>query len=70
MYNVLTCNFIGHINNILNKTSEWNVWLKCPYVPCQASVGRDMIESFAFEEEKTKYDRYLLKSYVEDNKTV
>ncbi|VVA90132.1 unnamed protein product [Arabis nemorensis] len=58
------------INNIFNKSSEWNVWLKCPYVPCQASVGRDMIESFASEEEKTKYDRYLLKSFVEDSKAM
>ncbi|KAJ4867819.1 putative E3 ubiquitin-protein ligase ARI12 [Raphanus sativus] len=35
---------------------------------CPASVGRDMIERFASEKEKTKYDRYLFRSYVDGSK--
>lgn len=69
---ILTCNFIGHINKIIGESppAEINVWLVCPYKDCPASVGRDMIERFASEEVKSKYDRYLLRSYVEESKTV
>ncbi|KFK42920.1 hypothetical protein AALP_AA1G055600 [Arabis alpina] len=69
-HRVCTNCWTSHISKVFNETSKWNVWLKCPYVPCQASVGRDMIESFASEEDKTKYERYLLKSYVEESKTM
>ncbi|OMO92793.1 Zinc finger, C6HC-type [Corchorus capsularis] len=43
--------------------------LRCPDPLCNAAIGRDMIDKLATTEEKQKYSRYLLRSYVEDNRT-
>ncbi|KAL5990969.1 hypothetical protein ACLOJK_011875 [Asimina triloba] len=43
--------------------------LRCPDPSCGAAVGQDMINMLASDEDKEKYSRYLLRSYVEDNKT-
>ncbi|WZZ56633.1 hypothetical protein YC2023_056740 [Brassica napus] len=60
----------SHINKRINEIADvdWYGTLKCPY--CPASFGWDMIESFACEEEKTKYYRYLFRSYVEGSKVI
>ncbi|KAJ4723272.1 RBR-type E3 ubiquitin transferase [Melia azedarach] len=42
--------------------------LRCPDPSCRAAVGQDMIEMLASNEDKQKYSRYLLRSYVEDNR--
>ncbi|XP_010522193.1 PREDICTED: probable E3 ubiquitin-protein ligase ARI7 isoform X2 [Tarenaya hassleriana] len=42
--------------------------LRCPHPSCPAAVGQDTISRFASEEENEKYDRYFLRSYVEDNR--
>ncbi|KAA3485608.1 putative E3 ubiquitin-protein ligase ARI7 [Gossypium australe] len=42
--------------------------LRCPDPSCNAAVGKDMIDKLATSEEKEKYSRYLLRSYVEDNR--
>ncbi|KAJ4914530.1 putative E3 ubiquitin-protein ligase ARI12 [Raphanus sativus] len=62
----------SHINNSINEIPDvdWYWTLKCPYGICPASVGRDMIERFASEKEKTKYDRYLFRSYVNGSKVM
>ncbi|WOK96608.1 putative E3 ubiquitin-protein ligase ARI7 [Canna indica] len=44
--------------------------LRCPDPSCHAAVGRDMINKLAGRKEKDKYARYLLRSYVEDNKKI
>lgn len=44
--------------------------LRCPDPSCNAAVGQDMINLLASEDDKEKYARYLLRSYVEDNKKV
>ncbi|XVE84593.1 hypothetical protein DITRI_Ditri17bG0025100 [Diplodiscus trichospermus] len=41
---------------------------RCPDPSCNAAVGQDMIDKLAPCEEKEKYSRYLLRSYIEDNK--
>ncbi|RID68307.1 hypothetical protein BRARA_C00475 [Brassica rapa] len=41
---------------------------KCPEPSCPVAVGRDMVEKLASFEAKDKYDRYFLRSYVEENK--
>uniref|UniRef100_A0A1J3K711 RBR-type E3 ubiquitin transferase n=1 Tax=Noccaea caerulescens TaxID=107243 RepID=A0A1J3K711_NOCCA len=71
-HRVCTCCWTRHINKIIGESppAEINVWLVCPYKDCPASVGRDMIERFASEEVKSKYGRYLLRSYVEESKTM
>ncbi|KAJ0977173.1 hypothetical protein J5N97_012647 [Dioscorea zingiberensis] len=42
--------------------------LRCPDPSCGAAVGQDMINSLASDEDKEKYSRYLLRSYIEDNR--
>ncbi|KAG1331301.1 RBR-type E3 ubiquitin transferase [Cocos nucifera] len=42
--------------------------LRCPDPSCSAAVGQDMINILATDEDKEKYSRYLLRSYIEDNR--
>lgn len=42
--------------------------LRCPDPPCGAAVGQDMINTVASKEDKDKYARYFLRSYIEDNR--
>ncbi|KAG6477854.1 hypothetical protein ZIOFF_061286 [Zingiber officinale] len=42
--------------------------LRCPDPSCGAAVGQDMIDLLASHEDKEKYSRYLLRSYIEDNR--
>jgi hypothetical protein len=44
--------------------------LRCPDPCCRAAVGQDMINLLAPDEDKEKYSRYLLRSYVEGNRKV
>ncbi|KAJ0240265.1 E3 ubiquitin-protein ligase ARI11 [Hirschfeldia incana] len=43
--------------------------IKCPEPSCYAVVGQDMIDTFiTIEEDKEKYYRYFLRSYVEERR--
>ncbi|XP_038986793.1 probable E3 ubiquitin-protein ligase ARI8 [Phoenix dactylifera] len=42
--------------------------LRCPDPSCSAAVGQDMINVLTTDEDKEKYSRYLLRSYIEDNR--
>ncbi|KAL6970773.1 putative E3 ubiquitin-protein ligase ari7 [Sarracenia purpurea var. burkii] len=42
--------------------------LRCPDPSCGAAVGQDMISLLVSNEDKEKYARYLLRSYIEDNR--
>ncbi|MQL94197.1 hypothetical protein Taro_026855 [Colocasia esculenta] len=42
--------------------------LRCPDPTCGAAVGQDMINALVSGEDKVKYSRYLLRSYIEDNR--
>lgn len=44
--------------------------LRCPNPSCGAVVGQDMINALASDEDKEKYYRYFIRSYVEDNRKV
>ncbi|KAL1536437.1 putative E3 ubiquitin-protein ligase ari7 [Salvia divinorum] len=44
--------------------------LRCPNPSCGAAVGQDMIDKLASHEDKEKYHRYLLRSYVEDSRKI
>ncbi|KAF7132220.1 hypothetical protein RHSIM_Rhsim09G0029900 [Rhododendron simsii] len=41
--------------------------LRCPEPSCGAAVSQDMIDRLVSEEDKERYARYLLRSYIEDN---
>ncbi|XP_060172203.1 probable E3 ubiquitin-protein ligase ARI7 isoform X2 [Lycium barbarum] len=42
--------------------------LRCPDPSCDAAIGQDMIDRLTSGEDKDKYYRYLLRSYIEDNR--
>ncbi|KAF5942063.1 hypothetical protein HYC85_019705 [Camellia sinensis] len=42
--------------------------LRCPDPSCCAAVGQDMINMLASNEDKEKYARYIVRSYIEDNR--
>ncbi|CDP17667.1 unnamed protein product [Coffea canephora] len=44
--------------------------LRCPQPSCGTPVGQDMINSLASDEEKKKYDNYLVRSFIEEKKTI
>lgn len=44
--------------------------LRCPDPSCDAAIGQDMIDTLTSGEDKDKYNRYLLRSYIEDNRKV
>ncbi|KAL3523288.1 hypothetical protein ACH5RR_016122 [Cinchona calisaya] len=42
--------------------------LRCPVPSCYAAVGQDMISLLVLREDKEKYNRYFLRSFIEDNR--
>lgn len=44
--------------------------LRCPDPSCDVAIGQDMIDTLTSGEDKEKYYRYLLRSYIEDNRKV
>lgn len=44
--------------------------LRCPDPSCSAAIGLDMIKKLANNEDKKKYNRYFIRSFVEDNRKV
>lgn len=44
--------------------------LRCPEPTCDAAVGQDMVDSLASKKHKEKYHKYLIRSYVEENRKI
>lgn len=59
----------GYIGTSIND-GPGCLMLRCPDPACGAAVDQDMINLLASAEDKDKYDRYLIRSYIEDNKKV
>ncbi|KAJ4956438.1 hypothetical protein NE237_013221 [Protea cynaroides] len=57
----------GYVSTSIND-GPGCLMLRCPDPSCGAAVGQDMINLLASNEDKEKYSRYLLRSYVEDNR--
>ncbi|GKV29066.1 hypothetical protein SLEP1_g38037 [Rubroshorea leprosula] len=57
----------GYISTAIND-GPGCLMLRCPDPPCRAAVGQDMINAFVSDEDIKKYSRYLIRSYIEDNK--
>lgn len=60
---------LGYISTSIND-GPGCLMLRCPEPTCGSAIGQDMINLLASEEDKQKYARYLLRSYIEDNKKV
>lgn len=59
--------WIGYIHTSIND-GPGCLTLRCPDPSCSAAVGEDMVLSLVSDEDRAKYTRYLLRSYVEDNR--
>lgn len=64
-----TFRVLGYIGTAIND-GPGCLMLRCPDPSCGAAVGQDMIDGLSSDEDKQKYSRYLLRSYIEDNKKV
>lgn len=60
---------LGYISIAIND-GPGCLMLHCPDPSCGAVVGQDMINILASDEDKEKYSRYFIRSYVEDNRKV
>lgn len=60
---------LGYIGTAINDGPGCLV-LRCPDPSCAAAVGQDMINALASDEDKEKYFRYFIRSYIEDNRKV
>lgn len=65
----LFCSVSGYFSSSIND-GPGCLMLRCPDPSCCAAIGRDMINNLASDEDKKRYARYLLRSYIEDNKQV
>lgn len=63
------CNacWTGYIHTSIND-GPGCLSLRCPDPSCSAAVDEDMVLSLVSDEDRAKYRRYLLRSYVEDNR--
>ncbi|XP_038990890.1 probable E3 ubiquitin-protein ligase ARI8 isoform X2 [Hibiscus syriacus] len=57
----------GYISTAIND-GPGCLMLRCPDPSCAAVVGQDMINVLASDEDREKYSRYFIRSYVEDNR--
>ncbi|CAA7400458.1 unnamed protein product [Spirodela intermedia] len=57
----------GYIGTSIND-GPGCLMLRCPDPDCSVAIGQGMINVVATEEDKKKYARYLLRSYIEDNR--
>lgn len=59
----------GYIGTSIND-GPGCLMLRCPDPSCGAAVGQDMVNNLASNDDKVKYNRYFLRSFVEDNRKV
>jgi ariadne-1 len=59
----------GYIHTAIND-GPGCLSLRCADPPCEAIVGEDLVYELVSEDDRRKYSRYLLRSYVEDNRKV
>ncbi|CAG7891500.1 unnamed protein product [Brassica rapa] len=57
----------GYITTAINDGSGC-LMQKCPEPSCHVAIGRDLVEKVVSEEDLRKYDRYFLRSYIEESK--
>ncbi|KAH6834379.1 IBR domain-containing protein [Perilla frutescens var. hirtella] len=57
----------GYIGTSIND-GPGCLMLHCPDPSCGAAVGHDMVNELASKDDKEKYNRYFLRSFIEDNR--
>jgi hypothetical protein len=66
---ILSFSSLGYIGTAIND-GPGCLMLRCPDPSCGAAVGQDMIKLLTSHEDKEKYSRYFIRSYIEDNRKV
>ncbi|MCO5548081.1 hypothetical protein L7F22_001538 [Adiantum nelumboides] len=66
-HNFCTSCWAGYIHTAIND-GPGCLTLRCPDPNCHAAVGEDMVLSLVSDDDREKYSRYVLRSYVEDNR--
>lgn len=69
VFTVFSLILLGYISTAIND-GPGCLLLRCPDPSCGAAVGQDMINLVASNEDKEKYSRYFIRSYIEDNRKV
>ncbi|CAK9149762.1 unnamed protein product [Ilex paraguariensis] len=59
----------GYITTAIND-GPGCLMLRCPDPSCGAAVGQDMVNVLASHDDMEKYNRYFLRSFIEDNRKV
>jgi ariadne-1 len=59
----------GYIHTAIND-GPGCLTLRCADPSCGSAIGEDMVLGLVSTEDQQKYTRYLLRSYVEDNRKV
>ncbi|KAL3525971.1 hypothetical protein ACH5RR_014343 [Cinchona calisaya] len=59
----------GYITTAIND-GPGCLMLRCPDPSCNAAVGETMVDDLAGPEFKEKYHRYLVRSYIEENRKI
>lgn len=59
----------GYIHTAIND-GPGCLTLRCADPSCGSAIGEDMVLGLVLAEDQQKYIRYLLRSYVEDNRKV
>ncbi|KAI3459114.1 hypothetical protein Pfo_015777 [Paulownia fortunei] len=57
----------GYIGTAIND-GPGCLMLRCPDPSCGAAIDQDMVNKLASNDDKEKYNRYFLRSFVEDNR--
>ncbi|GAB2265685.1 Probable E3 ubiquitin-protein ligase ari8 [Dionaea muscipula] len=57
----------GYISTSIND-GPGCLWLRCPEPSCNAAVVEDMVNQLVSGEDRKKYSRYFVRSYIEDKK--
>ncbi|KAK6156448.1 hypothetical protein DH2020_010696 [Rehmannia glutinosa] len=57
----------GYVGTAIND-GPGCLMLRCPDPSCGAAIGQDMVNKLASNDDKEKYNRYFVRSFVEDNR--
>ena len=66
---IVPCDCIGYIHTAIND-GPGCLSLRCPSLDCNAAIGEELVLPLVSEEDRKKYMRYILRSYVEANRKV
>ncbi|ONK82111.1 uncharacterized protein A4U43_C01F36230 [Asparagus officinalis] len=58
----------SYISTSINSDGPGCLDLRCPDPSCKAAVSKDVVDALVSQEDREKYSRFLVRSYIEGNK--